>query len=527
MKLATKLATKLTTKQMLAQIKDFWKSQNKKNKKIMIIGVSLIILFAVIMAVIFNFNGYATLYSGLSSSEMGQIASELTELGVDFKTRTDGTIQVPKDAVASLQITLAAEGYPQSTLTYDIFSSNSGFMTTDYEKQKYLLFQLQNRLQNAIKTIKGIKNAIVTISMPEEDSFVLQADKIPTTASVVLDLEPTADLSAKQISGIESLVSKSVPGLKNENVAIVSDTGEMLNNQHADGGSGNTYSKLELEKNISDTISNKLIALLTPIFGDGNVRVAVNTTVDINKTISEQITYSPVTENSGIVATQDSAKQGSGSGTAGGVPGSGSNTSIPTYTQTGNGENNGNYSESSSVRYFNNQLVEQIEREAYEIKDLTVAVLVGNHQLSAADTTAYKEMIAFAAGITPEKVAITKADFATAETNAAEATAGLLALLKNPYLLSAAAAVSLILIAIVLLLKKKKKKRLGTDEKEFLQNELEAKEKKLLMNEEIILNETKEQSMKKQIKDFSAGSPDIVAQLIRTWIKEDYDNNEY
>ena len=47
------------------------------------------------------------------------------------------------------------------------------------------------------------------------------------------------------------------------------------------------------------------------------------------------------------------------------------------------------------------------------------------------------------------------------------------------------------------------------------------------MNEEIILNETKEQSMKKQIKDFSAGSPDIVAQLIRTWIKEDYDNNEY
>jgi len=513
---------------MLAQIKNFWKSQNSKNKKIMIISVSLIIMFAVIMSVIMNLNGYAKLYSGLSSSEMGEIVSELTDLEIDFKTRTDGTILVPKEDIASLQMILAAEGYPQSTITYDIFSSNSGFMTTDYEKQKYLLFQLQNRLQDAIKTIKGIKNAIVTISVPEDDSFVLQADKTPTTASVVLDLEPIADLSAKQISGIESLVAKSVPGLNNENVAIISDTGEMLNNQSADGGAGNTYSKLDLEKNISDTISNKVTALLCPIFGGSNVRVAVNTTVDINKTMSEQTTYSPVTENSGIVSTQDSSKQGSGLTTASGVPGSGSNTSVTTYTETGKGGNTGNYSESSSVKYLNNQLVEQILREVYEIKDLTVSVLIGNNQLSAKDITDYKEMIAFAAGITPDKVSITKADFAIAETNVARFQTGLLAGLKDSYLLiAAAAAVFLIVMVIVMLLKKKKKKHSETDMGQSLQNELELKEKKQLMHEEIVLNETREQSMKKQIKDFSAGSPDIVAQLIRTWIKEDDDNNGY
>ena len=45
---------------------------------------------------------------------------------------------------------LATSGFPNSTLGYDIFTSQADLMTTDYEKRQYLIFQLQDRLQEAL-----------------------------------------------------------------------------------------------------------------------------------------------------------------------------------------------------------------------------------------------------------------------------------------------------------------------------------------------------------------------------------------
>jgi len=168
---------KLTTKQVVQQITQFWKAQSAKKKKIIIVSVAAAVAIAIVLTLVANSVGYVTLYSGLSSEELGKIASVLSDMNIDFKTGENGTIMVPQEQEAELQMTLASEGYPQSTLNYDIFSSNSGYMTTDYEKKQYLLFQLQDRLQAAIKTINGIDDAIVTISMPAEDSFVLEEDK--------------------------------------------------------------------------------------------------------------------------------------------------------------------------------------------------------------------------------------------------------------------------------------------------------------------------------------------------------------
>ena len=405
---------KLTISQLFAQVTRFWKAQNKKSKKTIIIIAASLMLLAIVLTIFINSSGYVVLYSNLSSSEMGEIASRLNEMGIDFKTKTDGSILVPKENEAELQMTLTSEGYPQSTISYDIFSNNSGFMTTDYEKKKYLLFQLQNRLQDAIKTIVGINSAIVTISLPEEDSFVLQEESVPATASVVLDLDSAFELSSKQVKGIEALVSKSVPGLESKNVAIVSNTGEMINNQYENESETGTYTRLELEKNISSDIENKISKLMTPIFGLNNIRIAVNTQVDINKKVSEQTTYIPVIEESGIISTQDSSKEViSSDNSSGGIPGTEGNSGVTTYADSGNTGESGNYSESNSVNYLNNQLIEQIEREGYEIKDITVSVLIGNGGLSETDLDQYNQMVAFAAGISTEKVSITDAKFLT------------------------------------------------------------------------------------------------------------------
>lgn len=518
----------LTTRQILAQITGFWKSKSKKIKTLIISLTALLVVAAAVLAAFINGNGYIVLYSELSSAEAGEVMGRLNEMDIDFKTQTGGTILVPKEAQAQLQMTLASEGYPQSTLNYDVFSSNSGFMTTDYEKKKYLLFQLQNRLQDAIKTIEGINGAIVTISLPEENSFVLQEDKIAPSASVVLDLNPSTTLSTRQIKGIEALVSKSIPGLEGKNVAIVNNMGDMINNEYEQGSQGMAYTRLELEKSISTTIENKVAKLLTPIFGSKGIRVAVNTQVDINKKISEQTTYTPVIDDGGLVRNQDVSNQSTGAnGAVGGTPGTDANTNVTTYPGANGTNNGGTQSESSSTSYLNNQTVEQTEREGYEVLDTTVSVLIGNKQLTAEEVDQYKQMIALAAGVSLDKVAITNAEFITSDQPLdTEEPSKFLTNDMIIYLSAAGAGLLLVIIVLLFILGRRKGKK-GKDveaDDDFLEGLSGVKPKKPIMTEEIVLNETRGQSIKKQIKDFSSSSPDIVAQLIRTWLKEDEDN---
>ncbi len=516
---------KLTTRRILEQIKEFWKAKSKKTQRRIIGLLFSFVAVAVLAAVFLNNSGYVTLYEGLSSSEMGDIVSKLNEMGFDFKVKTDGTILVSQEEEAEVLMTMASEGYPQSALNYDIFTSNSGFMTTEYEKKQYLLFLYQNRLQDAIKTIKGVKSAIVTISLPEEDSFVFEEDKVPATASVVLSLASGAELSTKQIKGIENLVSSSIAGLDSKNVAIVSNTGETLNDQYDDEKSVNSNTKFELEKNISNSIEKKIVKLLSPVFGYDSIRVAVNTLVDINKTVSEQTTYEPVVGENGMIERQDSVKENLAAGNAaGGVPGTATNSGVTTYQEPTGSDNTGNYSESSSTNYLNNQTVEQVEREGYEIKDITVSVLIGNQQLTQSQIADYKQMVAFAAGTAADKVVINNAVFAAAENsgNTAEPSGSFLK--DNMIYIGGAAALLAVVLVVLRLLKKRKQKRKPEPEPEESVFENTPLDPKAQFVDEIVLNETREQNLKRQIKDFSSGNPDIVAQLIRTWLKEDDEN---
>jgi len=469
-------------------------------------------------------------------------------MGIDYKVQNDGSLLVPKESEAEILMTLASEGYPQSSLNYDLFSNSSGFMTTEYEKKQYLIFQLQNRLQDAIKTIQGVDDSIVTISMPEEDSFVLEEDKAAASASVVLDLAPGVDLSAQQINGIETLVSKSVTGLESKNVAIVSTAGNLLNNQYASESEG-SYTKLDLEKVINAEIEAKVAKLLSPIFGYESIRIAVNTVVDVNKKVSEQTTYVPAQGTSGLIANQDSSMESIGSGSSsGGVPGTTSN-GVTTYQSPSGSNNTGSSSATSSTNYLNNQIVEQIQRDGYEITDITVAVLINDKELTGAEITNYQQMVAFAAGISPDKVDITNTSFAAAAASTTGEAGPMQLFGINIMYLGGAGVVAIALVLFLLLKMKKKRKKQHEEPAEegvFSERTLPARkgfkgikqpvpvttgapvaaimqEKKPLVDE-IVLSETREQSLKKQIKEFASGNPDIVAQLIRTWLKEDEEN---
>ncbi len=502
----------------------------KKNKKTKVAVITLIVAFfavCVIAAVLMNSGEYVELYNGLSSSEAGEVAAQLSEMDTDFRVQSDGSILVPKEQESTLKMTLAEKGYPQSTLNYDIFTGNSSFMTTDYEKREYLLFQLQNRLQDAITTLDSIESAIVTISLPEEDSFVLQEDKTPATASVVLNLETGAELTSEQVKGIETLVSRSVPDLANENVVLVDGKGNILNDQVSDDADSSGYTRLDLESTINQTLESKITKILEPVFGLGSIRVAVNASVEINKSVSEETTYTPTVEDGGVISKQSKTKSSGSTQTAEGTPGTDTNSEVPTYPQADDASGSQSNSESTDTEYLVNQLREQVEHDGYEIKDISAAVLVNSKELSEEQTQILREMVASSSGISVEKITLTNAEFALGNSSASfgneEEESD-----NRQILLYVGIGVGalLILIAGILLVTKKSKKKEDEEEEETGVYSPKIRARVEQMPGEIVLNETREQGLKKQIREFTSSSPEVVAQLIRTWLKEGEDDDE-
>lgn len=524
----------ITVGNILKPFSEFWDKQNKKMKTVIIVSAVALILVAIVLTFILNQKSYDVLYRGLSSSEGGEIVTKLESMSVDTKVESDGTILVPRDQVAMLKMQLSSEGYPKSALTYDLFKSNSDFMTTDFEKKKYIIFQLQDRLQESIKTLKGVNKAIVTISATDDSSFVLAADKIPTTASVIIDLESGVVLNSQQVKGVEELVAKSVPGLLGNNVTIIDNTGTILNNKNSDTGIDVAYSKIEMESKASEMVESKIVSLLEPVLGKSGVSVAANVVIDFQKKVSTETKYNPVVGDNGVISKIDKTTQNSdGSSGASGVAGTGTNTGVSSYVQGTTGAG-GSTNETSTTEYLVNQIQDQIQQDGGEIKDLSVAVMIDKKGLGSDEISKLKEMIAFAVGISQDKVVISDIAFTASNDLRKQVDKALTPSLLNQinYLYIAPVALVLLIIFIFYIVKlsKRKKKLENEEDKKFFENQRlpvkqDVKRNAALENipGAIVLSETRQQGLNREISDFSNSNPDMVAQLLRTWLVEEDD----
>lgn len=513
----------ITISGVAQQLGSAFKKLSKTAKIFIFSSIGVAIAAAIILAVVLNSGNYTVLYRGLSSAESLEILQLLDDMAVDVKVGKDGSILVPAEKEAELKMQLASEGYPNSTLSYDLFLGQADLLTTDFEQRKLYTFQLQDRLQKSIETLQGVKSAIVTLGIPEEDSYVLKDEKVDITASVTLQLYSNAKLTQKQINGIVSLVAKSIPGLSPENVVVIGEDGEQLN-----GGTGydttTLSSKFETVNKLNKIFEDKIKSFLEPVFGKDGMSIAVNVSVDFNRTTSEETSYTPVIGENGVISwvEQSSEKTGDTSQT---------DEEVPTYLEAEGAQSGSNSSSSSSysAQYLVNQLIKQIQDDGGNIKDMTVAVIVDTDQMSAAEIAKYKELVAFSAGISVDKVALTYSKFIKDNSGYQPPVNDQQSNWLLPVSLStteiiviyASGALLIALIVTLLLLARRRKKKKQRRQQEEKEKEKAQREQAEQMPGEIILNETREQALKRQIKEFASVNAETVAQLLRVWIKED------
>ncbi len=540
----------------------------KKVPKKVYIALVALVLAAAGVVVWMNTRPYAVLFADLNSSDMSSILSYLEDAGVtDYKIQENDTILVPPQMEESLRVRLLMENYPSSGFAYQ-YSGSSGMLSTESERRRDELRDLQDRLSATVRCFDGVKEAVVTINSGEDTSYVLDSNRVVNaTASVFLTMHDGKKLSKEQAEAIRNLVAHAVKGLEVNSVNISDELGNQYNSSDAASIGEASALKIRLEEEQENKIRTEVLNVLIPWYGIENVKVGVNCTVDVDQTIEDSThVYLPEwaedgsTNGRGIVGSRiyNYVVVRDPNETAGGVVGTATNADFPEYVED-LPDINGNESTlelSGQVDYNNSETQKHVIRIAGYLTDCTVSVSINSTTAGNVDIENISRHVARAAGI------VGVIDPATGE----EYLGDRISVIAQPFyeppaalpidpadpqemwiIYAAIAGVVLFLllvIIIVLVLRRRKKKRLEAEEEARRAEELAAAG---IDAEEIdaflaataegtqdgengdaganVMNIQTERSveLRQEIRKFAEENPEIAAQMIKAWLKGEDD----
>jgi flagellar M-ring protein FliF len=256
---------------------------------------------------------WKVLFSGMDARDAAQVTQELTAAGVANRMSADGTgVEVPSDAVDKARIEVAAKGMPQSgRMGFELFDKPN-WVGSEFDERVNYQRALEGELEHTIGTLAAVRSARVHLVLPK-DALFGEAEQ-SAKASVVLQLRRAA-MAPEQAESIRRLVAGAVENLSPDDVALVDADGRL---NLAAGGQG------AVQGNEEHKLQEKLVAMLEPTAGEGNVRATVTVSYDDASEEKTDEVYDPAQVSP--LSTHKSEQTIAGQARAGGVPGTASNT---------------------------------------------------------------------------------------------------------------------------------------------------------------------------------------------------------
>lgn len=542
------MAMKDQAEKLVKSFTQFWEAQDKKRRIAYIAIIVCIILAAVIITAILNKKDYVVLYEGLETQEASEMVSLIEGMGYEARL-SNGTITVLSGTENTIAIQLAQQEYPKSGLNYPNLINKLGMTTTDKQTMIYNRIDVENRLSTLIGSMEGISKANVTLTDPELQDAVIPTLRQSPTASVMVYLDGIEKLSNKQIAGITLLVKCGWAGLTDENIAIIDNFGipQIANAQDDFDVVLEETRKLALKTNLENNIKNKILELLIPAYGEDGVSVAVNMVLNFDPRVYENTDYRPEDNtNAGVLQHADAQDASGNTIVDGGIVGLERNAD-DTYP-TGDTDGAGAWTDNSvSNTYLVDTYKEQGEKSGYSIDGLSISVVVYRDYLSEYDRASLVSLVGNSGTVNPDDLerVVTVGYFPKYDPNLPDGDTEvryLFGLTFNQLILVGAIVLILILVILIIMAilsgnAKKKRKAfeqqiietsglVAADGEEpvdtFTFSEAgEPVEVPSLTDDQI---ETKEVVIRREISDFAKYSPEIVAQLLKNWMKEEGDN---
>ena len=320
-----------------------------------------------------------TLFASLPESEKAAVIQTLKQNGVDVSLNpTTGEVIVPVADYHESRMLLAGEGLPSSVPNgYDTLGDMPMGTSRSVEAVK-IKQSLEAELSRSINHISGVSSARVHLAIPEKTVFAREI-ALPS-ASVFVKLSNGRSLGRQQVQSIVHLVASSVPNLPSENITVVDQFGELLSKPSSDRSTSASDEQMSQTMRLGEIYRSRIISLLTPIVGAGNLKAEVN--VDMNFT-KREITEESVDPKGNALRSEQTSLDESVNPEARGIPGALSNApplapdlKTETPESKGVGGNLNQRSQTSVKNYEVSRKVETTTAQYGEITKIKAAVII-------------------------------------------------------------------------------------------------------------------------------------------------------
>ena len=220
---------------------------------------------------------YRSVFPGMAEADQ-QSALE-TLKAANFNPRIDastGQLAVPAARYHEARILLASQGIPrtQGRGILDSLKDQSAMTTSQFMEQARYAAAIEQELAKSITQIGTIQSARVHLAQTKQSSFM--RDLTPVKASVIVTPFSGRLISSNQVQAIVHLVASSVPYLVAEDVSVIDNLGNLISKSPLEGSLGLTSVQTQHKQQAEETYRNRIVQLLEPVVGEGNVRAQVD-----------------------------------------------------------------------------------------------------------------------------------------------------------------------------------------------------------------------------------------------------------
>ena len=278
---------------MMEQAQRLWSNlQQLGARKLAALGAIGLLVFALV-----GVGGYflsrpsmEVLYAGLDRQDVSGIGAALRDADIPFDVSADGTsVLVRYGQTAPARMLLAEKGLPHSANAgYELYDKMGSLGLTSFMQDVTRVRALEGELARTIQTMAGVKAARVHVVLPDQGSF--RRTQQPASASVVIRAD-TVD-ETRTAEAIRHLVAAAVPGMKIDEVTVLSTNGEILASGD-DSSNAAPGRMLDLEKMVGSSIGDNIRRTLTPSLGLNNVQISVAARLNTDTRQVAQTVYDP------------------------------------------------------------------------------------------------------------------------------------------------------------------------------------------------------------------------------------------
>ena len=288
-------------KKILSRIAGLWGKWSMV-QRIILVGIAVAVIAVIV--VLFSVSSAPTMVRVFTNpvrdeAALDRIAFRIDEEGISATITPTGMIMVDDAKTARrIRTILTSEGLIPSGMDPWVIFDKTEWSITDFERNVKFQRAQTKMIEDHIKSIRDVDNAVVVITFPKKE--LLRSNQNPVTASVTITPRPGSDISTnrKKIEGIRKLLKYAIEGLTDENIVILDHTGIELSVSGME-----PIDRIEIIKKESETIlkledeyTKKILTSLQHTFSADRVRVVnIKFDMDMSKKAVDTEEFFPIT----------------------------------------------------------------------------------------------------------------------------------------------------------------------------------------------------------------------------------------